>query len=506
MIVIEAASSGDELFFGIVAPSGTDTSSVADSLSQSLSAVQYDLIVVKLSELIATATDIDTSALLEDERIETLQQAGNDLCARELAGDAVVRLAVAKVDQIRRSRNEESGTDLNGPLEGVAFLFSSLKRIAEVRALRQIYGPWFVLLGVEAPISQREGYLAAKIKTSRPSFEQSQCRERARTLIEKDRHEVGEPWGQNVLQTFPYSDAFISAKDPGVLGASLDRVIGLFFGEPAITPNVTEWAMSAAHTAAMRSGSTSRRVGAAIVLHGDLIAVGVNQFPAFGGGQLFPTTSPDARDVTAALDTNKDEIRSIAADLLKRLAAAGKLSTECATEIEAGRIDWLTREIVENDLAGSKLTQVIEYQAPVHAEVSAILSASRQGTSVVGADLYVTTYPCHLCMREILTAGIHSIVYLEPYPKSHAQAMYVDLIETEVPRPDRLPITPYIGIAPWSYPNWFSHPNREAERPTLRPLPTAVLGSPLSTLHEREQSYIADTTILDTPTPATGEL
>jgi len=51
----------------------------------------------------------------------------------------------------------------------------------------------------------------------------------------------------------------------------------------------------------------------------------------------------------------------------------------------------------------------------VHAEQNAIALAARQGTATDGASLYVTLRPCFGCLKEAVQAGIHEIVYDQPF-------------------------------------------------------------------------------------------
>ena len=41
----------------------------------------------------------------------------------------------------------------------------------------------------------------------------------------------------------------------------------------------------------------------------------------------------------------------------------------------------------------------------IHAEAALIAGAARDGTSLAGADLYTTTFPCPACARLIAEAG-----------------------------------------------------------------------------------------------------
>jgi dCMP deaminase len=51
----------------------------------------------------------------------------------------------------------------------------------------------------------------------------------------------------------------------------------------------------------------------------------------------------------------------------------------------------------------------------LHAEAAIIAAAARQGISLAGADLYVTTFPCPSCARLIAEAGLRRCYFAGPY-------------------------------------------------------------------------------------------
>ncbi len=51
----------------------------------------------------------------------------------------------------------------------------------------------------------------------------------------------------------------------------------------------------------------------------------------------------------------------------------------------------------------------------IHAEINAIAQASRNGTSIDGADIYVTHTPCIHCFKVIVNSGIVRVFYEKPY-------------------------------------------------------------------------------------------
>ncbi len=52
----------------------------------------------------------------------------------------------------------------------------------------------------------------------------------------------------------------------------------------------------------------------------------------------------------------------------------------------------------------------------LHAEQNAIIQAALHGVSIKGSKLYTTTFPCIICSKMLINAGIREIVYREGYP------------------------------------------------------------------------------------------
>ena len=50
-----------------------------------------------------------------------------------------------------------------------------------------------------------------------------------------------------------------------------------------------------------------------------------------------------------------------------------------------------------------------------HSEENSVINAMKNNSSVVGATIYVTTFPCFRCIRLLRNAGIVRIVYSEMY-------------------------------------------------------------------------------------------
>lgn len=58
------------------------------------------------------------------------------------------------------------------------------------------------------------------------------------------------------------------------------------------------------------------------------------------------------------------------------------------------------------------------------AEQLAISEAARNGISLDGAVAYITTYPCHICAKLLVSSGISEIVYDKEYPDELSKGFF----------------------------------------------------------------------------------
>ena len=59
----------------------------------------------------------------------------------------------------------------------------------------------------------------------------------------------------------------------------------------------------------------------------------------------------------------------------------------------------------------------------LHAEQNAILQAAYHGVSIQGSVLFCTNFPCVICSKMLINAGIRQIFYLEGYPDPLSERM-----------------------------------------------------------------------------------
>jgi dCMP deaminase len=80
----------------------------------------------------------------------------------------------------------------------------------------------------------------------------------------------------------------------------------------------------------------------------------------------------------------------------------------------------------------------------IHAEANAVIQAARHGTSIHGADAYVTASPCWGCFKMLANAGVRRIVFGEFYRDERifeiAKALSIELVDMS--RPGTLPQLP----------------------------------------------------------------
>jgi dCMP deaminase len=58
-------------------------------------------------------------------------------------------------------------------------------------------------------------------------------------------------------------------------------------------------------------------------------------------------------------------------------------------------------------------------QATVHAEQNCLADCAKRGVSSAGCIAYITHFPCIICARLLLAAGIKDIRYLQDYKNDH---------------------------------------------------------------------------------------
>jgi deoxycytidylate deaminase len=265
-------------------------------------------------------------------------------------------------------------------------------------------------------------------------------------------------YGQTVRDTFPNADFFlrIDTDTDTQITAKVTRFLNLILGTKVLTPTNSETAMYMAASAAGNSACLSRQVGAALTDEsGEVVSVGWNDVPQFGGNLYIADTKNDPNgdkdkrcwNREGGICFNDQEKRLISELLVEELVREGMVA-------DKDKLRAITS--VTNN---SKVKDLIEFSRSIHAEMHAILIGSQlAGQRAKGGKLFCTTYPCHSCARHIIAAGIKEVYYIEPYRKSLATKLHDDAITEDESDATRVRILPYDGVAPTRYLKLFRVP------------------------------------------------
>jgi len=436
-----------ELILAFCGPIGSGVSTVAKMFAEIFDNYDYEVVYIKISELIAQVGEEQGYTVEKDKmkdygsRIQELQQAGNFL-RKKFEKNILAQLAIQKIAIERAKRDNSTQDNFSQESRRIVYIIESLKHPDEVEFLRMLYGNMFYLVGVLCVESIRESRLVEGKHIDKELVTQ---------IMERDKAE-DEKYGQQTNKTTYHADFFIRNNHENVqqLEKTIKRYLDLILGVQGETPTKDEFAMYMAQSSAVRSGCISRQIGAAISnTHGEIVSTGRNDVPKAGGG-LYSTE--DGENDLRCMKKNeskcfnddrkqliRQEIEKVLTDELKNEKTATKLAAEIFTK--------------------TRIKDLIEFSRAVHAELDAIISAASRGQSLKKYILYSTTFPCHNCARHIVAAGIAKVFYIEPYEKSLAIELHSDSICLEPSESQdstkKVVFLHFEGVAPRQYLNLF---------------------------------------------------
>ena len=412
--------------------------------------------------------------------------AGDLMRTEAQTGAALMPLVVSA---IRRSRQqtllaEGYSKDFEEiELYNHCYIIDSLKHPKEVEALRSIYGSKFVMVSAVLPQGQRKANLKAKVAKSYAQTDEGSFDDKADFLIKKDKRRSGVEFGQNISGAFHLADFFIRADD--CIEKDARRLFRILFGDPNATPTRNEFVMFEARSNALRSADLSRQVGAVITnAKLEIISRGCNDVPIPGGDTFWPDERDapvDTRDYAQGRDYNAIKKVEILSELLDYLIENEIVKVESGNRGpgDEGPSEKLVKDLVFGNNNGVfsdlRVSNLIEFGRMVHAEMFALMEAARRGLSVENGTLYCTTFPCHMCARHIIAAGIRDVIYIEPYPKSMTQEIYGDMIDVEADpndleqsrqqdRPQKVYFQAFHGTAPRMFRDAFEMTTRKDKK------------------------------------------
>lgn len=446
-----------ELVIGLCGAIGSGVNSLKDTLSKQLKSHGYHVENIRLSELILNKFPSETKQLNGFHRYEKLQNLGDQLRSM-YSLDVVAELTVTQITILREAQfgNDQISTSAEKVTQKVAYILDQLKHPAEIELLKEVYRNNFYLIGLLRTEAERKANLKDEGMTEQEII----------SLIERDRKSA-EKNGQQVEDSLHKSDYFIrNIDDAEKIEKSVERFIKLVHGTDIITPTKDETGIYVAQSAALRSACLSRQVGAAITDEsGVVLSTGCNDVPKFGGNLYNSESKTDKRCFNYG---NKECFNDKHKKLLKN-------------EIEQILTHYKVNDaqkISEKILKTTKAKSLIEYSRAVHAEMDAITALARSMNNCTqGKTLYCTTYPCHICARHIVAAGILRVVYIEPYEKSLAIQLHSDTIcHPDNTDKEKVLFENFEGVSPQRYAKFFSS-NQKRKNSEGNFIPHTVINS-----------------------------
>ncbi len=445
-----------ELLFGFVSPVGVDLKPAVAAFRRFLEGEEYTVEEIKVTDTFDFFKDViaPKKTLVPapmKERYATYIAYGNQLRAFFDDDSILAALAVGQVMRGRQKKKRQTGSD---NFSKKAYLIYQFKRREEIELLRSVYGRLFFQVSVYSRRGARVDYLSRKFSENQHIPGAPRYRSDAESLVQQDENEIDVDHGQRVATVFHDADFILNTdlNSPSA-EAQVHRFCELIFNSNSISPTKFEYGMFLAKAAALRTLDLSRQVGVAIFSQtGEIISLGSNEVPKALGGTYWSDDQLDDREYVRGHDSNDKRKREILREILE--AIDPKIENDALLN---------KKEIID-----SQFMDALEYGRIVHAEMSAISDAARNGHAIRDAILYSTTFPCHMCAKHIVAAGISKVVFLEPYPKSLASDLHSDSIEIEGSDRGQYSKFPavrfehFFGVTPRRYRDLFERSKRKS--------------------------------------------
>ncbi|MER8665288.1 deaminase [Mesorhizobium sp. M1148] len=445
-----------EIFIGFVAPMGAEIGQSLSNFRIHFERRGYHVVEVKVTDVFSVFQKyVEPIKPLKKiplyERYESHIAYGDQLRERFADNAFLASATVMRVIKRRLRVPARRGVD---EFSKVVYLLHQFKRKEEIDLLRSVYGDLFYQVSVYSRRGARVDYLSRRFASDDNTSGPSRFRDKAEALTQADEHELGHAHGQRVSKIFHDADFIINTDAEQSVQKQIDRFCELLFGSNSISPTRVEYGMFLAKAAALRTLDLSRQVGAAVFSPtGEILALGSNEVPKATGGTYWHDEDHDDREYVREYDSNDQRKKGILSELVKLIDPSRSVN-----------------DVLENaKVLDSQFMDALEYGRIVHAEMSAITDAARLGHSVRDGTLYCTTFPCHMCAKHIVSAGIGKVIFLEPYPKSLASDLHSDSLQVESSDRGRYQSYPAVqfhhfhGVSPRRYRELFERTKRKKD-------------------------------------------
>jgi deoxycytidylate deaminase len=438
------AQASHEVVFAVVGHVGSGTSEIAEVLRRLLTKPKdadqtFEVEMLKATDVISSWAKKNGKLVPSGARktladVERFQDLGDEMRS---GGDFSI-VARELILEIRQARAKLQGVDSNSNdaiqpdgKKRRAYILDSIRHPAEVELLRHVYQDAFFLIGVVCDEQRRLERVMKKYEDAGA--------ENAAKFMKRDA-KASQKHGQRVSDAFQLSDFFVDntadqfrpdkSSNPGWdLNDRLSRLIKIITHTEIVRPLQNETAMFHAHAAALRSACLSRQVGAALIdSQGNVLATGSNEVPRAGGGVYGEGFHVEEEEDHRCAYRHVGGEPGFCSNTRQQNVIIENLVSSLSAILD---VPDAQKSSVVSALKAGGIGDLIEFSRAVHAEMDAILTAGREGVSLVGSRLFVTTFPCHYCARHVVSAGVDEVQYIEAYPKSLAIKLHSDSIETD---------------------------------------------------------------------------
>ena len=474
----------NERFIGLVGPVGAGTSVATSILQQKFEQHGYDVELVKASQLIRSITVPPSLGIkrLDPAVASCMLNAhywANDIRRGIYKNNVEDHAAIARLvlqfimkNRDQRVRQASFGNHLSSGRKPIVYLIDSLRNPAETEVFRKVYSDSFYLLGVVCDAPVREKRVRRKLELSSERID-AQTAMKLKEILENDKS-TGDEYGQQVANTLLDADYFVdntgnwtSHFTDAKMYTELGRFVELVTGNTTLSPTIAEEAMYEAYKTSLKSTNLNSQIGASLVdADGQFVGFGTSDVPN-GGDKLFKDsfTTEKGSDGRCIFCSNPNFFDIIEHDqMIDEIVA--KVVT-MSNQVDPGELNHIIREVL--------MKHKLEFSRVIHAEIDAIISAIRSGTSTIGCKMFVTGFPCPACIGYIASAGVNEVIYLEPYPPTEVFNRYSDSITSSASgwispssmrliysanvanqvKHSRVLFRPYVGIAPRRYADVF---------------------------------------------------
>ncbi len=478
-----------EIVIGLVSPLGCKKSHLKSQIKKSFELKGYVFVSIDVTELIYNECSGECRKSLD----VFIKMELCNLLRKKYKG-TVAALIVKKITEERLQRESEEN---EGGNEKIIYWVDQIKNEAEYEILSHVYGLSYIQLSLFSNVIARDSSIQSKLKNDKrkkllsADFDNAKIVDKyikdkklkvevkkslgdsinsifveyedniqpdcAHNLIDKDyidSNVAHKKSGQQICKLFHKSHYFLNLDvKKAVLEKEINKFIMQYFGEYKDYPTQDEFGMAIAYHTSYRSNFPGdRHIGAAIIARdGEVISVGSIRAP-----------NPSSNTKVAHQDSITDGYSQYKKDIDDWLISIGRVDSIDVTDKNCpGEIKSFLQH--SNNIKRF-LKESIEFHPCTHAEMAALLDAAKLGVSIRNATMYTTTFPCHLCAKDIITAGISRVVYIEAYPKSKSKNLYPSIIDlNHQQKKDVVPFDLFSGVSPSRYHYVYSLKNKGKE-------------------------------------------